>query len=65
MKELLGKNERIINKRMIRGGYKQSICFETENGYTAEYLRIGAGVVAESVIIDYDNSWKCVGIRRR
>ena len=65
MKELIGKNERIINKRMIRGGYKQSICYETETGYTVEYSRVGAGVVAESVMIDYDRNWKSVNIRRR
>lgn len=65
MKELIGKNERIIHKRMIRGGYKQSICFETETGYTAEYSRIGAGVVVDTVEIDYDRNEKCTGIRRR
>lgn len=62
MKELVRKGQKAVAQYMRSAGYSLYDCIETEEGYTAEYYKTGAGVTIKTVYVYFNKNWRCTKI---
>lgn len=62
MNQLVKKGHKTVAQYMKRAGYQLYDCIETENGYEAEYYKTAAGITVNTVIVKFNNNWRCTEV---